>query len=62
MNDDEGSALRARVATAENANASLQAALKECADRLERCCRACGNDAETAASAVWKYRKLAPST
>lgn len=36
----------------------LQRALTECADRLERCCRTAGNDAETAAAAVWKYRKL----
>ena len=37
----------------------LRALLKECADRFERCCRTAGNDAQTAADAVEKYRFLA---
>ena len=38
--------------------AQLEAALKECANRLERACRVVGNDDETAAAAVAKYRTL----
>ncbi len=36
----------------------LRAALKRCADRLERCAIAAGNNAETAALAVKEYRNL----
>lgn len=36
----------------------LRAALEECADRLERCAIAMGNDRHVAASAVVRYRKL----
>lgn len=34
----------------------LRVLLKECADRFERRCRSAGNDAETAAASVSKYR------
>ena|SRR5688572_17459684 len=41
-----------------NSHEQLVEALKECADRFERCCIHSGSDKEFAASAVEKYRAL----
>lgn len=56
LHSTEGDVVRYDMRTAADEIERLYSMLTECANRFERCCRAAGNDAQTAADAVEKYR------